>query len=612
MSNSKNEVIMPKDSMFGITVQTWGTESRSSNGMMAFTDRQFFGGNVGHASVNMKLPVTTTTKEWIETCCYKQTYDEFKKSKGHNKTYEEYLKEAEQIIPVSLKTQVTRAAKYDSSGNVVATHDTAYKQTYFDIDWSWWPEKLQTTEEDYVSEREGRHFEYDDELKEILKPEQRIHQGTLGQRKMDYAPFAIIHQRDVPASELNRITREHGINKIEAKLETVELLNTKIKEMKSTKLTPSMVLMFKNLDMDIEQILNESKTSELDVDIKDSDKLKKYLADCVLEKKTKLEQDLREIEKKTNKKEDNTKIKDTYNDLNSQLNRTSKQVKENQKLLENIEQQLYQNPLEPDKGKLEQQRDKIKNKIESLKADEERLRGEIEKVKLDMIKIREFSEFYTKNASAYMVIGLPPDHQVSLPLAVNGDRGLHPLAMLQKMKELVVSPDTKKFSLETNNCSNASIEVLSAGAAHDPLLQSILSERALGFFGTPQQVLENVKSARAAIDEGTFANFLTPITNAKPLDKALGYAMGIYMDPNASRAKQNAGLVLGALIGIAKLPGIIISSLVNPKESFNDLMHTLNLVYERDSTGLKIGLTLLAAPILLVIAPLAASANVRD
>ncbi|KTD63469.1 SidG protein, substrate of the Dot/Icm system [Legionella santicrucis] len=222
-----------------------------------------------------------------------------------------------------------------------------------------------------------------------------------------------------------------------------------------------------------------------------------------------------------------------------------------------------------------------------------------------MIKVKEFSEFYSKNASAYMVIGLPPTHDVKLPLAINGKRGLNPIAMLQKMRELA-SPEAKGFDLQTNNCSLTSIEVLTAGAAHDPLLHSIMSERALGFFGTPQQVLENAQLARTTISENKHSNFLTPLITAKPLDKAMGYAMGIYMDPQASKAKRNAALALAALVGIAKLPGIILSTLVNPKEKFNDLIHNINLVYERNSTGLKVGVTLLAAPILLVLTPLAA------
>lgn len=107
MSRSKDEVLEANDSLFGITVQTWGTNDRPSNGMMNFADQQFFGGDVGHASINMKLPVTDKTKQWIEKYCYSQTYDQFKKVKGNeDKTYEEYLKTAKRLIPVELKRKL--------------------------------------------------------------------------------------------------------------------------------------------------------------------------------------------------------------------------------------------------------------------------------------------------------------------------------------------------------------------------------------------------------------------------------------------------------------------------------------------------------------------------
>ena len=82
--------------------------------------------------------------------------------------------------------------------------------------------------------------------------------------------------------------------------------------------------------------------------------------------------------------------------------------------------------------------------------------------------------------------------------------------------------------------------------------------------------------------------------------------MSLYMDPSATKAKQNAGLALAVVVGVAKIPGIIIGSLSNPKKGFNDILNTLNLVYSRNSTGFKVGLTLMALPAMLVLAPLAA------
>ncbi|HEN5500016.1 TPA: Dot/Icm T4SS effector SidG, partial [Legionella pneumophila] len=768
MSRSKDEVLEANDSLFGITVQTWGTNDRPSNGMMNFADQQFFGGDVGHASINMKLPVTDKTKQWIEKYCYSQTYDQFKKVKGNeDKTYEEYLKTAKRLIPVELKTQVTRKAQYDSNGNLVTTHEKAYEQIYFDIDWSWWPGRLQNTEDDMVWEREGKHFEYDEKWKEYLQPEQRVHRGKLGSRKMDYAPTSIIHQRDIPTSELEKITRDHKIHTIEEKLNVVKLLQSKIDEMPHTKMSPSMELMFKNLGINVEKLLDETKDNG--VDPTNLEAMREYLTNRLTERKLELETELSEAKKEVDSTQVKNKVEDVYYDfeyklnqvrkkmeeVNSQLEKmdsllhklegntsgpipytaeidelmsvlpflkeelelengtlspksienlidhidelknelASKQEKKNERNLnlikkyeelceqykddeEGLEEALWEEGIDveevnsakkdiskpaPEIQKLTDLQEQLRNHKESgvklsseleetlnssvkmwktkidspcqvisessvkalvskinstrpelvkekeqLPEQEESLSKEAKKAQEELIKIQEFSQFYSENSSAYMVIGLPPHHQVSLPLAVNGKRGLHPEAMLKKMHELVAGPEKKEFNLHTNNCSLTSIEVLSAGAQHDPLLHSIMGTRALGFFGTPQQVLENAKLTSKTINEGKKSNIFTPLVTASPLDRALGYAMSIYMDPEASKAKQNAGLALGVLVGLAKTPGIIIGSLLNPKQGFNDILNTLNLVYSRNSTGLKVGLTLMALPAMIVLAPLAA------
>lgn len=48
--------------VLGVTVRTWGTKASKGNGMLNFMDQQLFGGDVGHASINMKLPINETTK----------------------------------------------------------------------------------------------------------------------------------------------------------------------------------------------------------------------------------------------------------------------------------------------------------------------------------------------------------------------------------------------------------------------------------------------------------------------------------------------------------------------------------------------------------------------
>lgn len=442
-----------------------------------------------------------------------------------------------------------------------------------------------------VWERKGKHFEYDKKWKEYLQPEQRVHQGQLGSRKMDYAPSAIMHQRDIPSSELERISRTHKIHQIEEKLKLIHSLNSKIVDMTHTKMKLSMKLMFKNLGMNIKQILDETK--EDGVDPTDLVKFKDYLVYRLQNKRDELRLELRKAKKDFDAEAVKSKLEDAFNDLDYQVNDVQRTREDIAKDLENISklyQYLEQNnssenmpyTAEMDElvrslsseesilSKLEQRRDEITKQIEPLKEKEEIFKGELDKVRVEIDKIKEFSKFYSENTSAYMVIGLPPDHEVSLPLAVNGQRGLHPLAMLQKMRELATGE--KQFDLQTHNCSLTSIEVLTAGASHDPLLKSIMGKRALGFLGTPQQVLENAKLARAAISEEKKSNIFTKLEEFRPLDRALGYAMEVYMEPNASKAKQNAGLVLAAVVGLAKLPGIIVSSLINPIEAFESTL----------------------------------------
>ena len=51
--------------LYGVQVSTWGTKSTNSNGFDNFMDQELFGGNVGHASINMKLPINNETKLMI-------------------------------------------------------------------------------------------------------------------------------------------------------------------------------------------------------------------------------------------------------------------------------------------------------------------------------------------------------------------------------------------------------------------------------------------------------------------------------------------------------------------------------------------------------------------
>ena len=61
-----------------VKVNTWGTKDKTSNGLDNFLEQAFFGGNVGHASIEMTLPISEETKKMIETYCMEQTFEQYR------------------------------------------------------------------------------------------------------------------------------------------------------------------------------------------------------------------------------------------------------------------------------------------------------------------------------------------------------------------------------------------------------------------------------------------------------------------------------------------------------------------------------------------------------
>ena len=251
MPLSKDIDSMFNNALFGATLHTWGTKSRSSNGMINFLDYQFFGGDVGHASISMKLPINDTSRQWIETYCCRQTYQEFVSGAKKTTTYEEFLDKVEKRIPFAQKKMSVRKAVYNHEAKLVASAENVSEQAYFEIYFSWWPSRLHNLEQDMVAERHGKSFNYSDEWKEYLNPESRLHKGMLGQRFMDYVPSTIVHQRDLSDSMVQRITKKNRLLRIEDQLSLIELLSRKIYLLDDFKIDASTKLMFKNINLNV-------------------------------------------------------------------------------------------------------------------------------------------------------------------------------------------------------------------------------------------------------------------------------------------------------------------------------------------------------------------------
>ena len=102
-------------------------------------------------------------------------------------------------------------------------------------------------EDDMEDERKGRHFEYSDEAKEYIEPEERIHKGIIGSRSMTYAPLGISSQRDMRDEEFKKIGLFIELQKITEALEVKGILVSKVKELKVPKIDGSLNKIFYNI-----------------------------------------------------------------------------------------------------------------------------------------------------------------------------------------------------------------------------------------------------------------------------------------------------------------------------------------------------------------------------
>ena len=151
----------------GVKVLTWGTETDGGSGMGHFLDTRFFGGNVGHAAIQLVFPADAEGDRLVEQYC------------AANK--------AHVGLPFVKRRYVTPSS---SSTNTLDTENTAvYSEAVYEVYWSWWPSKddeknlSQSIDDDQLSERMGTHFEWKTQWEEFIKPEKRIHKGLLGQKK---------------------------------------------------------------------------------------------------------------------------------------------------------------------------------------------------------------------------------------------------------------------------------------------------------------------------------------------------------------------------------------------------------------------------------------------
>jgi hypothetical protein len=224
-------------------------------------------------------------------------------------------------------------------------------------------------------------------------------------------------------------------------------------------------------------------------------------------------------------------------------------------------------------------------------------------VLMNQLKNKDIDEYL--NQEKHITRGIPPDHTQELPYCTDTERGLSPEAMLSRMRELT-EPDADPFNLHTKNCSKVSTAVLKAGAAHDPLLERVLGQEALGAIGTPQQVIGNAQRASDIIVHDRQNTLFMRIANSDILNRAMGGFIADYQKDYVKTGQKARAIAGIAGISLLKTPGILATAIVNPSDTMSDVANAVGTVFENaNSTLLKIGVGILSAVPMTVLAPFA-------
>jgi hypothetical protein len=526
----------PKSTSCGVKVSTWGTHPNAGNGMLHFLDTELFGGNVGHASVEVTFPADEKGQALIKKYC--------KNPKNPD----------EPLIPYEEVEVAVDTVKKGPDGKLIKEEGAAHTEKVFKVYFSWWPgERGHYLEESLLGEgedeREGVHFEMDPKWKEYIKPEERKSKGRLGEQVITLAPASIIHTRDLSKEQRGDVQLYLKEKKFASLIQSLDILiarTTTDMENLDTILRRVVVPENKGDKVKIrkkEQILLNNYFPKWKTLVKNPDKLtRKEVKKIRVMIKQKREQ-IRSEDKKTPLGKTEKLI------LNNFFPNWQKYVKDPNKITEEEKRKL--------KSLAKKKREKAKAFIKEHEDDD--IPPDLEK---------------------YLALGHPPDNTVSMPISnksgfadkdIGIKGGLDVEGMLKKMQELTAK-NADEFDLYRKNCSKTVGEILEGGAKDRPDLQGIFKNKAFGYFGNPQEVLNNSVKFQAAVIKGEQPSMLKSIRAFNPLERAGGWIIGTWMDNKASVGKVVGATLAAFVVGPLALAGFIVRKVVDPLESFRGLM----------------------------------------
>lgn len=593
---------MPRSDIKGssVTLYTWGTHADGGNGMAHFMDASFFGGNVGHAAIEVSLPANEKTEQLIQHYCLK----------GNKK-----------LIPFERTTQ-----------NVLDEDNKVTKQDVYKVYFSWWPGNEQgfdlrkNINIDNRSERTG--VDVGEMDPRFGTREQRTYHGPLGSRTVNLANKEISHLTSLTNDQKALIETERQLNESNDKLEAIAILEKKLTTNKPLKVEGSLMRL---LQQSLENWQANVKNT-LTLAIDDIDKIKLELQD----KKQEISelQDIlitkRDILKGTMQLEIDEAIKTEVSlirhspekrpELFSQQAWTQYQLEETTKILdpaqsvaifcqmrpfdaqkEHILAVLFDKNYPPhlkDTANIEQWRQFLpeEHKLITRDAMTKEIYEQVQKnarqqkdlmfdkqTKLYAQKqlTDKVSPFLQGDMRSYVTRGHAPDDTVHIP-------GMNIEHMLKKMRQL--TEDGKPFNLATKNCSATTGAILAAGAA--PSLKSYFKQKAWGGFGNPQEVLKGaIEYQHTVVVNNGKKTLWEKLSAWNPLNAVSwlgGKMLNKVADPSTPiTAKVVLGMGLIPMAGVAAVSETL-KAVVDPKNTLQRCTQFVKYAWKNNSTFLKI------------------------
>ncbi len=592
-----------KTTTCGVRVNTWGSDTKGGNGALQFMDAKFFGGNLGHASITLTIPVDKEGRADDLIAKYCNNEDKPK-------------------IPFVKKVVNVVKAKIDpKTGRAVKGEETVHQEEVYEIYFSWWPGRppgniapgteaaqqppyalKQNVAKDRASERDAVPFEWAEEWQQYINPEMRRYRAKFGDRRMVLGPANVFHARGLSEAETEEMAYSAVVVDLLRERRSLELLLTKLKADPNKEFTigaTEKILLNRFIPEWEEKVKNiasqEEKREFLYKIAQDTDaqyqqvggSLDRY--PCLPTFKNVLA-----LMARTPVDQDFVKNAVAY------LEKQKIGIDGQDKSLNDIVQELvphYKTFLyKLNHSQQPVTEEDIKELSDSFALKLEELKEKVHAVAPQLIFPEHAFELGLQYVvEEYRTEGKPPDNVVKLPLSsdsfpgsgVGHEDGLDAEAMLQQMQSLM-QDDQTGFHLMTKNCSLTVGSVLEAGAKK-PYIKDTFRNKAFGFFGTPQEIFNNVSKAHDEIYSGEAANpsLLNKIL-FDPIKKAGGFCIGIIMKPEAGfkgTLKTGAAYAGGIIVGAVAMVLLPIKAMANPLKAFKNSKDFIEFVLNRPFKG---------------------------